>query len=51
MADDFYRVTGRLLVMVRVFVRTANGVGASLNAARAHVLILCSAGRAKGRAS
>jgi thiamine pyrophosphate-dependent acetolactate synthase large subunit-like protein len=51
MADGFYRVTGRpLVIMVSVIVRTANGVSASMNAARAHVPMLCSAGRVEGRA-
>lgn len=46
MADGFYRVTGRpQAVMVHVIVGTANAVGAIMNAARAHVPILFSAGR------
>jgi acetolactate synthase-1/2/3 large subunit len=46
MADGFYRVTGRpQAVMVHVIVGTANAAGAIMNAARAHVPILFSAGR------
>ena len=45
-ADAFYRVTGRpQAVMVHVIVGTANAAGAIMNAARAHVPILFSAGR------
>jgi acetolactate synthase-1/2/3 large subunit len=46
MADGFYRVTGRpQAVMVHVIVGTANAAGAIMNAARAHIPILFSAGR------
>jgi acetolactate synthase I/II/III large subunit len=46
MADGFYRVSGRpQAVMVHVIVGTANAAGAIMNAARAHVPILFSAGR------
>jgi acetolactate synthase I/II/III large subunit len=46
MADGFYRATGRpQAVMVHVIVGTANAAGAIMNAARAHVPILFSAGR------
>ncbi|MGH8069978.1 MAG: thiamine pyrophosphate-requiring protein [Candidatus Entotheonellia bacterium] len=46
MADGYYRVTGRpQAVMVHVIVGTANAAGAIMNAARAHVPILFSAGR------
>jgi acetolactate synthase-1/2/3 large subunit len=46
MADGFYRVTGRpQAVMVHVIVGTANAAGAIMNAARAHVPVLFSAGR------
>jgi acetolactate synthase-1/2/3 large subunit len=46
MADGFYRVTGRpQAVMVHVIVGTANAAGAIMNAARAHVPILFTAGR------
>jgi acetolactate synthase I/II/III large subunit len=46
MAYGFYRVTGRpQAVMVHVIVGTANSAGAIMNAARAHVPILFSAGR------
>jgi acetolactate synthase-1/2/3 large subunit len=46
MADGFYRVTGRpQVVMVHVIVGTANAAGAIMNAARAHVPIIFSAGR------
>jgi acetolactate synthase-1/2/3 large subunit len=46
MADGFYRVTGRpQVVMVHVIVGTANAAGAIMNAARAHVPILFTAGR------
>jgi acetolactate synthase I/II/III large subunit len=46
MADGFYRVTGRpQAVMVHVIVGTANAAGAIMNAARAHVPMLFSAGR------
>jgi acetolactate synthase I/II/III large subunit len=46
MADGFYRVTGRpQVVMVHVIVGTANAAGAIMNAARAHIPMLFSAGR------
>jgi acetolactate synthase I/II/III large subunit len=46
MADGFYRVTGRpQVVMVHVIVGTANAAGAVMNAARAHVPIIFTAGR------
>jgi acetolactate synthase I/II/III large subunit len=46
MADGFYRVTGRpQAVMVHVIVGTANAAGAVMNAARANVPILFTAGR------
>jgi acetolactate synthase-1/2/3 large subunit len=45
MADGFYRVTGRpQAVMVHVIVGTANAAGAIMNAARAHIPVLFSAG-------
>lgn len=46
MADGFYRVTGRpQAVMVHVIVGTANAAGAIMNASRANVPILFTAGR------
>jgi len=46
MADGFYRVTGRpQAVMVHVIVGTANASGAIMNASRANVPILFTAGR------
>jgi acetolactate synthase-1/2/3 large subunit len=46
MADGFYRVTGRpQVVMVHVIVGTANAAGAVMNASRANVPILFTAGR------
>src|ERR671923_2896595 len=46
MADGFYRVTGRpQAVMVHVIVGTANAAGAIMNASRAHLPILFTAGR------
>jgi acetolactate synthase-1/2/3 large subunit len=46
MADGFYRVTGRpQAVMVHVIVGTANAAGAVINASRANVPILFTAGR------
>ncbi len=46
MADGFYRVTGRpQAVMVHVIVGTANAAGAIMNASRANVPMLFSAGR------
>ncbi len=46
MADGFYRVSGRpQAVMVHVIVGTANAAGAIMNASRANVPILFTAGR------
>jgi acetolactate synthase-1/2/3 large subunit len=46
MADGFYRVTGRpQAVMVHVIVGTANAAGAIMNASRANVPLLFTAGR------